>query len=94
MLVTATKNWPKWLSDSNLPIEEIIPDLLEGWAGNLTIRETVNEDMFQKYMEVVRWINNNIANPTQNAYWTKDITRIYVFIRKPADLTALLLRWG
>lgn len=86
-MLTMTKNWPE-----DLLVNNRIP---YGWAGQQSIPNTTNfDDHWQQYLDIVKWINENIENPKQNACWTKIGDCIYVYIRKPTDWTWFILRWA
>ena len=70
-------------------------DLPYGWAGEYTNANTIGFDAhFQKYNDIVDWINANVKRPKANARWNKIGDCIYVYIRKPKDWTMFTLRWG
>lgn len=62
----------------------------DGWAGDYI----VYDDSQRNYFDIVKWIKINIDNPEGNAHWIRHGRGTSVYIRRPADLTAFLLRWA
>ena len=89
-MVRVTENWPDVLYAGKL----VGPNIPEGWAGEFRTPAgfSINES-WDDYLEMAKWIMENISRPKQNAYWTWR-GHFVVYIRKPQDLTAFLLRWS
>lgn len=92
ILIELLSNWPDSLyADDSQPPG---PNLPEGWAGEWHILMTNSDPGWELWASMVRWIRDSIHNPEKNAYWLWDNGRIRVYVRKPQDLTAFLLRWS
>jgi hypothetical protein len=91
VLIEAFSHWPDSLyADDSQPPG---PNLPEGWAGEWSTH-TTHVHGWELWASMVRWIRDSIHNPEKNAYWNWDNGRIQVYIRRPQDLTAFLLRWS
>jgi hypothetical protein len=90
IMMELMSNWP----DSLYAGGKIGPNLPEGWAGEWSILVTHSAPGWELWSSMVRWIRDSIHNPEENAYWVYNIGRIRVYVRRPQDLTAFLLRWS
>ena len=90
IMIELLSNWP----DSLYAGKKIGPNLPEGWAGEWHILMINSDPGWELWANMVRWIRDSIHNPEKNAYWLWDQGRIRVYIHRPQDLTAFLLRWA
>ena len=90
IMIEMLSNWP----DSLYAGKKIGPRIPEGWAGEWNILMTHSDPGWELWTSMVRWIRDSIHNPEKNAYWVWDGGRIRVYVRRPQDLTAFLLRWS
>ena len=90
IMIEMLSNWP----DSLYAGKKIGPNLPEGWAGEWYILMTNSDSGWELWASMVRWIRDSIHNPEKNAYWVWDNGRVLVYVRRPQDLTAFLLRWS
>jgi hypothetical protein len=90
IMIELLSNWP----DSLYAGKKIGPNLPEGWAGEWHILMINSDPGWELWANMVRWIRDSIHNPEKNAYWLWDQGRIRVYVRRPQDLTAFLLRWS
>lgn len=90
IMIELLSNWP----DSLYAGKKIGPCVPEGWAGEWSTFLTYNDSGWELWASMVSWIRVSIHNPEKNACWVWNNGRIQVYIRKPQDLTAFLLKWS
>ncbi len=97
VLIEVLSNWPDSLyADDRQPPG---PNLPEGWAGEWSTPLRVaygdpSDSGWESWASMVHWIRDNIHNPEKNACWVWKNGFAQVYVRKPQDLTAFLLRWS
>lgn len=84
---------PQWIEEDwyQTPTHPV----LLGWALEIGYPNEIGFEMhFLLYLNMVDWIKANVVNYKNNALWTKIGDCIYIKLRKPADATAFILRFG
>jgi len=92
VLIEVLSNWPDSLyADDSQPPG---PNLPEGWAGEWITSLTYSDPGWELWASMVHWIRDNIHHPEKNACWVWKNGFAQVYVRRPQDLTAFLLRWA